>query len=83
VASPDETALQRSEPDRVLSADGDPEASGMRKSLWALPDAIVVATRLTGLLPTRAAKGVEHTTHRWPISCMSAVPGKRRPNNRL
>jgi hypothetical protein len=83
VASPDETALQRSQPDRVLFADVGPAASGMRKSLWKFPDAIVIGARSTGLLPARAAKGMQRITHCWPISCMSAAAGKHRADNRL
>jgi len=114
VASPDVTALQRSDLNQFLFADVGTEASGMTlsvvsvlarqgsdpwreagrladlpkaeatdslartiagmpKSLWNLPDAIVIAARLTGLLPARPAKGVERITRRWPIPRMAVV----------
>jgi hypothetical protein len=111
VASPDVTALRRSDLNQFLFADVGTEASGMTlsvvsvlarqgsdpwreagrladlpkaeatdslartiagmpKSLWNLPDAIVIAARLTGLLPARPAKGpargIERIAHRWP-----------------
>jgi hypothetical protein len=31
--------------------------AGMPRSLWGLPDAVVIAVRLTGLLPVRPARG--------------------------
>jgi hypothetical protein len=31
--------------------------AGMPRSLWGLPDAVVIAVRLTGLLPARPARG--------------------------
>lgn len=111
MASPDVTALRRSDLNQFLFADVGTEASGMTlsvvsvlarqgsdpwreagrladlpkaeatdslartiagmpKSLWNLPDAIVIAARLTGLLPARPAKGpargIERIAHRWP-----------------
>jgi hypothetical protein len=40
--------------------------AGMPKSLWALPDALVIAARLIGLLPSRQAAGIRQVTRRWP-----------------
>jgi hypothetical protein len=98
VATPDVTALQRSDLNKFLFADVGTEANGMTlsvvsvfarlgddpwreadrlaelpkseatdslartiagmpRSLWDLPDAIVIAVRLTGLLPARPARG--------------------------
>lgn len=109
MASPDVTALQRSDLNQFLFADVGTEASGMTlsvvsvfarqgsdpwreagrladlskaeatdslartiagmpRSLWNLPDAIVIAARLTGLLPARPAKGMERIARRWPTS---------------
>jgi hypothetical protein len=114
VASPDVTALQRSDLNQFLFADVGTEASGMTlsvvsvlarqgsdpwreagrladlpkaeateslartiadmpKSLWNLPDAIVIAARLTGLLPARPAKGMERIAGRWPIARIAVV----------
>jgi len=108
VASPDVTALQRSDLNQFLFADVGTEASGMTlsvvsvlarqgadpwreagrladlpkaeatdslartiaampKSLWNLPEAIAIAARLTGLLPTRPAKGRERAIGGWPV----------------
>lgn len=47
--------------------------AGMPKSLWKLPDAIVIAARLTGLLPARPPKGVGHIARRWPIPRIAVV----------
>jgi hypothetical protein len=45
--------------------------AGMPKSLWKLPDAVVIAARLTGLLPARPQKGTQGIAQgivrRWPI----------------
>jgi hypothetical protein len=41
--------------------------AGMPKSLWKLPDAVVIAARLTGLLPARPQKGTPGIVRRWPI----------------
>ena len=98
MATPDATALQRSDLNNFLFADVGTEASGMTlsvvslfarqgndpwreadrlaglpkseataslagtiagmpRSLWCLPDAVVIAVRLTGLLPARPAGG--------------------------
>jgi hypothetical protein len=118
VASPDVTALQRSDLNLFLFADVGTEASGMTlsvvsvlarqgsdpwreagrladlpkaeatdslartiagmpKSLWNLPDAIVIAARLTGLLPARPAKGpasgIERIARRWPAPRIAVV----------
>jgi len=110
VATPDVTALQRSDLNQFLFADIGTEANGMTlsvmsvfarrgsdpwteagrlarlpkadatdslarmiagmpKSLWALPDAVVIAVRLIGLLPARPALGiVRPTVSRWPVN---------------
>lgn len=114
VASPDVTALQRSDLNQFLFADVGIEASGMvlsvvsvfarqgndpwreasrlaelpkaeatdslartiagmPKSLWKLPDAIVIAGRLTGLLPARPATGVERMVRWWPLPRLAVV----------
>lgn len=108
MASPDVTALQRSDLNRFLFADVGTEASGMTlsvvsvfarqgsdpwqeagrlaglpkaeatdslarmiagmpRSLWNLPDAGVIAARLTGLLPARPAYGMERVARGWSI----------------
>jgi hypothetical protein len=115
VATPDVTALQRSDLNQFLFADIGTEANGMTlsvmsvfarrgsdpwteagrlaglpkadaadslahmiaampKSLWALPEAIVIAVRLIGLLPARPtvgirqAVGITQAARRWPIN---------------
>jgi hypothetical protein len=114
VASPDVTALQRSDLNAFLFADVGTEASGMTlsvvsvfarqggdpwreagrladlpkadatdslartiagmpKSLWNLSDAIVIAARLTGLLPVRPAKATGRISHRWPLPAIVVV----------
>ncbi len=114
MASPDVTALQRSDLNQFLFADVGTEASGMTlsvvsvfaregsdpwreagrlaelpkaeatdslartiagmpKSLWKLPDASVIAARLTGLLPARPAKGMERIAGGWPIPRIALV----------
>jgi hypothetical protein len=40
--------------------------ANMPRSLWGLPDAIVIAARLIGLLPTRSAIGIPRVAFRWP-----------------
>jgi hypothetical protein len=42
--------------------------AGMPRSLWDLPAAILIAARLTGLLPVRPARGATHGTGRWPAN---------------
>jgi hypothetical protein len=114
LATPDATALQRSDLNQFLFADIGTEANGttlsvlsvfarrgsdpwteasrlagmskaeatdslarmiatMPKTLWALPEAIVIAARLIGLLPARPAVGISHITHRWPINQIALV----------
>jgi hypothetical protein len=115
VASPDVTALQRSDLNQFLFADVGTEASGMTlsvvsvlarqgsdpwreadrladlpkaeatdslartiagmpKSLWNLPDAIVIAARLTGLLPARPATGgMERIARGWPLPRIAMI----------
>ena len=114
MASPDVTALQRSDLNQFLFADVGTEASGMTlsvvsvfarqgsdpwreadrlailpkaeatdslartiagmpRSLWNLPDAIVIAARLTGLLPARPATGIERVARRWPVPRIALV----------
>ncbi len=114
MASPDVSALQRSDLNQFLFADVGTEASGMTlsvvsvfarqgsdpwreagrlaelpkaeatdslartiadmpKSLWKLPDAIVIAARLTGLLPARPAKVADGIAHRWPMPRIAIV----------
>ena len=114
MASPDVTALQRSDLNQFLFADVGTEASGMTlsvvsvlarqgndpwreagrladlpkaeatdslartiagmpKSLWNLPDAIVIAARLTGLLPSRPAKGMDRVVRGWPVPRIAVV----------
>lgn len=43
--------------------------AGMPKSLWTLPDAGVIAARVTGLLPARpaVAAGIRRTARSWPL----------------
>ncbi len=114
MASPDVTALQRSDLNPFLFADVGTEASGMTlsvvsvfarqgsdpwreagrladlpkaeataslartiagmpKSLWNLPDAIVIAGRLTGLLPARPVIGMERIARGWPIPRIALI----------
>ena len=114
MASPDVTALQRSDLNQFLFADIGTEANGttlsvlsvfarqgadpwteasrlaglpkadatdslahmiasMPKSLWALPDAIVIAVRLVALLPARSAASLSHVTRRWPANQIALV----------
>ena len=40
----------------------------MPRSLWDLPAAVLIAVRLTGLLPTRPARGAKHTAIQWPAN---------------
>jgi hypothetical protein len=110
VATPDVTALQRSNLNEFLFADVGLEASGMTlsvvsvfarqgrdpwgearrladlpkseaidslartiaampRSLWDLPAAVVIAVRLTGLLPVPSTtRGMSHVTGRWPAA---------------
>lgn len=115
MATPDVTALQRSDLNQFLFADIGTEANGMTlsvmsvlarrgsdpwaeagrlaglskadaadslarmiasmpKSLWALPDAVVIAVRLIGLLPARpAVAGIRQVARRWPINQIALV----------
>jgi len=123
VATPDATALQRSDLNQFLFADIGTEANGttlsvlsvlarrgsdpwteasrlaglpkadaaeslagmiagMPKSLWALPEAIVIAVRLIGLLPSRPmgstaagikAAGIRQVTRQWPPGQIALV----------
>jgi hypothetical protein len=47
--------------------------AAMPRSLWNLPEAIVIAARLTGLLPARPVKGMERVARRWPVSRIAVV----------
>jgi hypothetical protein len=49
--------------------------AGMPKSLWALPDAFVIAVRLIGLLPARpaVAEGIRRTARQWPVRDIGLV----------
>jgi hypothetical protein len=59
--------------------------AGMPRSLWPLPDAIVIAVRLIGLLPARpmggigqggigqAGAGIRQVTRGWPINQIALV----------
>lgn len=47
--------------------------ASMPKSLWALPDAIVIAVRLIGLLPSRPAAGIRQVARRWPTNQIALV----------
>jgi hypothetical protein len=40
----------------------------MPNSLWALPDAVVIAVRLIGMLPARPAAGIRQVARRWPAN---------------
>jgi hypothetical protein len=119
VATPDVTALQRSDLNQFLFADIGTEANGMTlsvmsvfarrgsdpwteagrlaglskadaadslagmiasmpRSLWALPEAIVIAVRLIGLLPSRPvvgmrAAGIRQVARRWPANQIALV----------
>jgi hypothetical protein len=124
VATPDATALQRSDLNQFLFADIGTEANGttlsvlsvfarrgadpwteagrlaslskadaadslarmiatMPKSLWALPEAIVIAVRLTGLLPARptvgiraagiSSAGIRQVARQWPTNQIALV----------
>jgi hypothetical protein len=114
VASPDVTALQRSDLNQFLFADVGTEASGMTlsvvsvfarqgsdpwreadrlavlpkaeatdslartiagmpRSLWNLPDAVVIAARLTGLLPARPVTGMERIARGWPMPRIALI----------
>jgi hypothetical protein len=46
--------------------------AGMPKSLWKLPDAIVIAARLIGLLPARPPQGKQRIARQWPIPGIAA-----------
>ena len=114
MASPDVTALQRSDLNQFLFADVGTEASGMTlsvvsvlarmgidpwreagrladlpkaeatdslaraiagmpRSLWNLPDAVVIAGRLIGLLPARPGGVTQSIARRWPIARIAIV----------
>ena len=114
MASPDVTALQRSDLNQFLFADIGTEANGttlsvmsvfarrgsdpwteagrlaglpradatdslahmiagMPKSIWALPDAAVIAVRLIGLLPARPVLGIRQVARRWPTNQIALV----------
>ena len=53
--------------------------AGMPRSLWALPDAIVIAARLIGLLPARPtagirqAAGIGRAARHWPLNQIALV----------
>jgi len=47
--------------------------AAMPRSLWNLPEAIVIAARLTGLLPARPATGIERVAGRWPVARIAVV----------
>jgi hypothetical protein len=47
--------------------------SGMPNSLWALPDAVAIAVRLIGMLPSRPALGIRQVTRRWPTNQIALV----------
>jgi hypothetical protein len=47
--------------------------AGMPRSLWALPDAGVIAVRLIGLLPSRPAAGIRQVTRQWPANQIALV----------
>jgi hypothetical protein len=52
--------------------------AGMPKSLWALPEAIVIAVRLIGLLPARPSagirvEGIRQVTRQWPTNKIALV----------
>ena len=49
--------------------------ASMPKSLWALPEAVVIAARLIGLLPARpsVAVGIRHVARRWPTNQIALV----------
>ena len=109
MATPDVTALQRSDLNEFLFADVGTEANGMTlsvlsifarqgndpwreasrlaelpkaeatdslartiagmpRSLWNLPDAVLIAVRLTGLLPVRPARVTERVVGRVPAT---------------
>jgi len=42
--------------------------ASMPNSLWALPDAVIIAVRLIGMLPTRPAAGIRQVARRWPAN---------------
>ncbi len=44
----------------------------MPRSLWDLPAAVLIAVRLTGLLPARPTRGINATTIRWPANRIPA-----------
>jgi hypothetical protein len=114
VATPDVTALQRSDLNQFLFADIGTEANGttlsvmsvfarrgsdpwteagrlaglpkaeaadslarmiatMPKTLWALPEAIIISGRLIGLLPARPIVGISQIAHRWPTNQIALV----------
>ena len=45
----------------------------MPKTLWALPEAIVIAVRLIGLLPARPTVGISQIARRWPTNQIALV----------
>lgn len=47
--------------------------AGMPKSLWALPEAVVIAVRLIGLLPPRPVMGIKQVTGRWSPNQIALV----------
>jgi hypothetical protein len=47
--------------------------AGMPRSLWALPEAIVIAVRLIGLLPARPTHSIKHVARRWPLEQATLV----------
>ncbi len=40
----------------------------MPRSLWDLPAAILIAVRLTGLLPARPTRAANHIAIKWPVN---------------
>ena len=114
MATPDVTALQRSDLNQFLFADIGTEANGttlsvmsvfarrgsdpwteagrlaglpkaeatdtlarmiatMPKTLWALPEAIVISGRLIGLLPARPTVSIGKIANRWPTNQIALV----------
>jgi hypothetical protein len=47
--------------------------ANMPNSLWTLPDAVAIAARLIGMLPTRPALGIRRVARRWPTNQIALV----------
>ena len=56
--------------------------AGMPRSLWGLPDAVVIAVRLTGLLPARPTRGQGRVVGRSAAKTRATQSGPSRRTTR-